>query len=404
MCKFFVIGISDEAVPVLTGEVQQVIADSRVFSGGARHRELVKDLLPKNHRWIDVEVPLKTTFDIYRELNDSVVLFASGDPLFFGIGNTLKREFPEADLKVYPFFNSLQMLAHHCHLPYGLMKVATLTGRPWENLDQELIRGTGLIGVLTDKKKTPAVIGQRMLEVGLVNYTVYLGERMGGERQQVRQLTVEELSRADALAPNCLILEKTSHFERTLGIPENEFHYLDGRPRMITKRSIRLMSLAMLKLDTAQVMWDVGFCTGSVSIEAKQAAPHLELFAIEKRNESAELMLDNRKKFRIPGIQFCIGDFFEADLSGWTNPDRIFIGGHGGRLQEMLTILVDRLNEGGYVVFNAVSEKTAEAFQEAVEVLSLTITDQLTLQQDDHNPVTIFQAQKISQECVVRRL
>ena len=394
MCKFHVIGISDESVPVLSPEVKQLLDRVSCFSGGARHHELVKDLLPGNHQWFDVEVPLVTTFDKYRKLNAEIVVFASGDPLFFGIGNTIKREFSDAEMLVYPSFNSLQMLAHHCHIPYGLMTICTLTGRPWVNIDKELIKGTALIGVLTDMKKTPAVIAQRMLEVGLSNYKVYLGERMGGGRQVVRELSIEELSAIQADAPNCLVFEKLSHFDRVLGIPEAEFNCLEGRPKMITKRSIRLMSLSMLKLDSAKVMWDIGFCTGSVSIEAKQMAPHLEVYSIEKREESGELMRQNQLKFRIPGITTLIGDFYHTDLSGWPTPDSIFIGGHGGCLEEMMMQLVKPLKQGGLIVFNAVSEDTSEIFRKTCQKLELQISDEIMLTQDVHNPVTIYQAQK----------
>ncbi|MBS2211763.1 precorrin-6y C5,15-methyltransferase (decarboxylating) subunit CbiE [Carboxylicivirga mesophila] len=394
MCSFRVVGISDETSPVFSDEVNGIIASAHYFSGGARHYELVKHLLPVHHLWIEVEVPLQLTFEQYRALNEEIVVFASGDPLFFGIANTLKREFPDAPLKVYPTFNSLQMLAHHCHLPYGMMKVATLTGRPWSNLEKELITGSELIGVLTDKNKTPAAIGQRMKEAGLLNYKVYLGERMGGELQVVRELSVDELASVESIMPNCLILEKTTHFERTFGIPEEGFHHLEGRPKMITKRSIRLMTLSMLKLDTAKVLWDIGFCTGSVSIEAKQMAPQMEVFSIEKREESRALMQKNQQKFRIPGINYCIDDFYTFDLSQWKAPDRIFIGGHGGRLKEMVTRLETYLQPGGIMVFNAVSDETATAFKEAIEAVAMTISDKMLIQQDDHNPVTLYQAIK----------
>ncbi|MCT4590606.1 MAG: precorrin-6y C5,15-methyltransferase (decarboxylating) subunit CbiE [Carboxylicivirga sp.] len=397
MCKFIVIGIADETKPVLSDELKSIIANTRYFSGGKRHYELVADLLPAHHQWIEVVVPLKPTFDQYRQIDGTLVVFASGDPLFFGIANTLKREFPGDSLKVYSTFNSVQMLAQHCLIPYGNMVVATLTGRPWENLDQELIHGTSLIGVLTDRRKTPAAIGQYMLAAGLTNYKVYLGERMGGARQQVRELSVKELAETETVMPNCLILGKLEHYKRVAGIDEKDFHYLEGRPKMITKRSIRLMSLSMLKLDTAKVFWDIGFCTGSVSIEAKQMAPHLSVFAIEKREESRELMAKNQIKFRIPGIQATIGDFYNFNLDEWPLPDRIFIGGHGGRLLEMMERLNHYLKPGGILVFNAVSAETAQAFQEAAAHCSLTISDTMLLQQDNHNPVTIFQATKPEQ-------
>jgi len=394
MCKFHVIGISDQTEPVLTLEVQEVINSSSVFSGGSRHYELVKDLLPPNHQWIDVLVPLKQTFEQYRQIKEAIVVFASGDPLFFGIANTIRSELPNASMHVYSCFNSLQMLAQHCLLPYGNMLIATLTGRPWENLDKELINGTGLIGVLTDRKKTPSAIAQRMLDAGLTNYKVYLGERMGGERQIVRELSVEALSDTDTIMPNCLILEKTSHFERTAGIHESAFNHLAGRPKMITKRSLRLMSLSMLKLDTAKVFWDIGFCTGSVSIEVKQAKPAIEVFAIEKREESAELMASNQKKFRTPGINWCIDDFYTCNLEQWHTPDRVFIGGHGGKLPQMLERLNHYLQPGGIIVFNAVSSETASIFIKTALDLKLVISDQMHLTQDDHNPVSIIQASK----------
>ncbi len=394
MCSFYIIGISDESKPAFSDEVKQLLSDSHTFSGGHRHYELVKELLPKQYKWLELVVPLSDTFEKYKTVNDRIIVFASGDPLFFGIGNTIKREFPDAAMQVYPTFYSLQMLAHRCHLPYGNMVVSSLTGRPWSNLDKELIRGSELIGVLTDKRKTPAVIGQRMKAVGLTNYTVYLGERIGGEREKVRNLSIDELAQSNAVMPNCLILQKTQHFNRSIGIPESEFHHLQGRPKMITKRSIRLMSLSMLQLNEAKVCWDIGFCTGSISVEAKQLAPHLDMFSIEKREESRQLMQMNQYKYRVPGITSVIADFYEYDLSNWPAPDRVFIGGHGGRLAEMVEQLSKHLLPGGIMVFNAVSKEAVDAFQEAIKMTSLQITDKMLLQQDAHNPVTVFQATK----------
>ncbi|MCU4155664.1 precorrin-6y C5,15-methyltransferase (decarboxylating) subunit CbiE [Carboxylicivirga sp. A043] len=394
MCKFHVVGISDQAKPELSVKVKELLQSHLYFSGGKRHYELVREWLPANHQWIDVLVPLAETFNEYNSIDASIVVFASGDPLFFGIGNTLKREFPDEAITVYPSFNSLQMLAHECQLPYGTMKVATLTGRPWINLDQELIKGTALIGILTDKQKKPAAIAQRIMAFGFVNYRIYLGERMGGDAQQVRKLSVEECAKVEAEMPNCLIIEQTEAFERTFGINEGDFHFLKGRPKMITKRSIRLMSLSMLKLDSASVLWDIGFCTGSVSIETKQMAPHVDVFSIEKREESRELMQKNQFTFRVPGINAFIGDFFKTDLKDWPQPDRIFIGGHGGRLMEMIKQLEKQLKPGGIIVFNAVSNETLNQFKQAIATVSMTISDEMQLLQDDHNPVTIIQATK----------
>ncbi|HBK29516.1 MAG TPA: cobalamin biosynthesis bifunctional protein CbiET, partial [Parabacteroides sp.] len=50
-----------------------------------------------------------------------------------------------------------------------------MTGRDWPAFDEALIRGETLIGVLTDRVHTPAVIAQRMLDYGYSNYEMLIG-------------------------------------------------------------------------------------------------------------------------------------------------------------------------------------------------------------------------------------
>lgn len=76
-------------------------------------------------------------------------------------------------------------------------------------------------------------------------------------------------------------------------------------------------------------MWDVGFCTGSVSVEAKLQFPHLQIVAFEQREEGRALMHDN-SKWGTPGIETVVGDFTEVDATAYPSPDAVFIGGHSG--------------------------------------------------------------------------
>lgn len=99
---------------------------------------------------------------------------------------------------------------------------------------------------------------------------------------------------------------------------------------MITKAPIRLLTLAQLDLRRHQTLWDIGFCTGSVSIEAKLQFPHLHVVAFEQRPEGKRLMELNAARFGTPGIITRIGDFLQAELDDLPAPDAVFIGGHGG--------------------------------------------------------------------------
>ena len=113
-------------------------------------------VLPAGAVWIDIIVPLSAVYQEYRALDEPVLVFASGDPLFFGFTTTLMREFPGQVAQTFPSFSSLQMLAHSLRLPYHDMRVVSLTGRPWLELDRALIERAAKVGVLTDKKNTPS--------------------------------------------------------------------------------------------------------------------------------------------------------------------------------------------------------------------------------------------------------
>lgn len=72
--------------------------------------------------------------------------------LVFGFANTAMRKLPEAVVKVYPSFNSLQLLAHKALLPYHDMRTIS-DWQTVESLDEALISGETLIGSLTDREK-----------------------------------------------------------------------------------------------------------------------------------------------------------------------------------------------------------------------------------------------------------
>ena len=296
-------------------------------------------------------------------------------------------------MRVYPAFNSLQILAHRLVLPYHDMRTVSLTGRPWQNLDEALIRGDKLIGALTDREKTPSRIAARMLEYGYDNYRMTVGVHLGNKQaEEVHTLPLDEVIGREFGFPNCLILEQTYHRERLFGIPESSFYLLNGREKMITKSPIRLQALSMLDLHQKHTFWDIGFCTGSVSIEAKLQFPHLQIHAFECRPEGETLINLNTRKFGTPGIEYHIGDFMELDVSDLPAPDAVFIGGHGGKLTEMLQKIDRYLLPGGCIVFNSVSENSLHIFREGIEAIDRRIDNEIGITVDSYNPITIIKA------------
>ena len=430
MQRFIVIGISDNPKPWFPPEVLEVIKNGKVFSGGKRHHEIVAPLLPADAKWIDITVPLDAVFEQYKSYStlhtphsSTIIVFASGDPLFFGFANTIKRKLPEAEIVVYPTFNSLQMLAHRLVMPYHDMRIVSLTGRPWHEFDKALIERAEKIGILTDREHTPSAIAHRMLDYGYTYYKMSVGEHLGNPSlEKVSILTLEEAVQHDFDHPNCLILNTNDHeldmnfsqinindnscsidgnscSNHIFGIPDSAFVLLDGREKMITKMPIRLLTLLALELPKKHVFWDIGFCTGSVSIEARLQFPHLTICAFEIRPECEAIIQENARRFGTPGIDVHIGDFLETDISALPRPDAVFIGGHGGRLKDIMAKVLSVLSPDGIIVFNSVvapkvTTDSRQLWDEACTELGLQQDPPTRIQLNDNHPITILKCRR----------
>ena len=450
MLRFTVIGITDHPHPWFPPEVLDCIRQGKVFSGGKRHYEIVAPLLPEGAEWIDITAPLDTVFEQYKALggmwnvesgkskeecgkvesgkskeeygkvesgkskeeapNSSplgggqvgahIIVFASGDPLFFGFANTIRRKLPEADVVVFPAFNSLQLLAHRLLLPYHDMRIVSLTGRPWPAFDCALIERTEKIGVLTDKEHTPAAIARRMLDYGYNRYTMHVGEHLGNPAlEKVTTLSLEEAACRSFDHPNCLILNAGDAGNAWFGIPDSAFTLLDGRERMITKMPVRLLSLQALDLPRRRVLWDIGFCTGSISIEARLQFPHLTVEAFEIRPECEAIIGDNARKFGAPSINIHIGDFLQADIAALPRPDAVFIGGHGRRLGDIMAKVLTVLADDGCIVMNSVkapkvTTDSHRLWDEACAALGLTQEPPTRIIVNDNHPIEILKCKR----------
>ena len=407
--RYYVIGITDSPTPYFLPEVQALIRQGKVFSGGKRHHDIVGPLLPADAQWIDITVPLSHVFEQYSahfatHNSQPIIVFASGDPLFFGFANTLQRRFPEAEITVYPTFNSLQMLAHRLVIPYHDMRIVSLTGRPWPEFDKALIERVGKIGVLTDKEHTPAAIAHRMIDYGHNDYQMNVGEHLGNpELEKVTTLTLEEAINREFEHPNCIILARITHIHqhltRPFGIPDSDFTLLDGREKMITKMPIRLLTLQALELRQKTVFWDIGFCTGSVSIEARLQFPHLQICAFEIRPECEAIIQENARRFGAPGIDIHIGDFLETDLSALPCPDAVFIGGHGGHLKEIMAKVLTVMSDQGCIVMNSVKAPLVKTdshqlWDEACKELALKQAPPTRIVIDEYHPIKILKCKK----------
>jgi len=390
---FEVIGIGNKKFEPAKQQLE-LIQKHYVFSGGHRHFELVKHLLPDEHQWLLIKAPLESLFENYQNTDETILVFASGDPLFYGISNTLQTKYPDAQVNTYPYFNAIQLLIHRININSNQLKTISVHGRSWQALDEVLIQQESLIGVLTDAEKSPPAIAKRLLDYGYDNYSICIGEVLEGEHEQVRQMDLQDAIHQTFHPLNCVILQKKTHRNISFGIEDDLFEGLDGRPNMITKMPVRLCSLHALALQSRAILWDIGFCTGSLSIEAKLRFPQLEIHAFEKRTECMQLIANNQRKFGVPGINAYRGDIFKFDFTLISKPDAVFIGGHGGRLNELMHKIDQYISTGGIIVMNAVQQNSIDEFIATATALNWKLIEPLKLKVNSHNEIAILKAIK----------
>lgn len=140
----------------------------------------------------------------------------------------------------------------------------------------------------------------------------------------------------------------------TPGIPD-EFFFRGDIP--MTKEEVRTVTLAKARLGPGQVVWDIGSGTGSLAIEAARLIGNGTVYAIEQNPVARELIRKNIYQFDLKNIKVIEGRAPEA-LLPLPVPQRVFIGGSGGKLEEIINLLQIRLNPGARVVINALTLET----------------------------------------------
>jgi precorrin-6Y C5,15-methyltransferase (decarboxylating) len=364
MKTIHVIGAGVEGQEGFSRRALDLIEQADLLIGGTRQLELFPEFSGE-------------TFVIGRELGQvlsrvekaegAVVVLASGDPLFFGIGRYLLRNLPATDLEFVPNVSSVQ---------YAFAKIQ----QPWDDAIFVSVHGRGIKGavdqivshdkaaVLTDEVNNPQMIARELLDRGRDGYAAYLCEDLGTDQENIVQTDIRGLLERKAAPLNVLILVKEyeSGGEGVgpgLGIPDDEFATVK---KLITKEEVRAVSLAKLRLRHDMTLWDIGAGSGSVSIEADHLLPNGRVFAVERNPQCLEYLKENMRKFNSRNISLIDGEA-PACLEDLPDPDRVFIGGSGGHLWNILQAADGRLATGGRMVLNAVTLDTLTSATEFFE-------------------------------------
>ena len=363
MFRLFLIGVGCQG---FTGEQSAMLARCRLIVGDPRHLVLVEKMAAEKYPISPLAPALES---IRLALADGDVgVLASGDPLFFGIGSRLLKEFGHERLLILPALSTMQEACARFHLPWDNMALVSLHGR-------KVLHVLGLLlarektFAFTDRRNTPASLARQLVdylelieaEDLLAHCRVSVAENLGSAEERLFFGTLAEAARQDFGELNVLIITRPVAEKEDLplfGLTEAEIAHSRG---LITKDDVRAVTLHALRLPGNGVFWDLGAGSGSISVAAARMHPGLTVYAVDHTAEAVAKVKKNIRQFGCYNIIPIQGEA-PAVLNNLPDPDRVFIGGSGGKLPEIIGQAAQRLPSNGRMVVNGVIGQTvAEA-------------------------------------------
>ena len=365
MMPVYVIGLGMSPAD-LTPKALEIIREAQVLVGGRRllgyfpEHPAQKITLGKDPEGTLAQLPALAG-------EKRVVVLASGDPCFYGVGPLVVKVLGADQVIIHPNITAVQAACARLKIGWQDVRIISLHGRSWEALAVALGQADKLI-VYTDPEHTPGAIARFLLERGQDEAQMFVLEDLGQETERLTRLSLEEAKAREFSPLNMVVIlaavpaKPQAAARLHLGLPEEALAHQGG---LITKAEVRAVVLARLELYPGLVLWDVGAGCGSVGLEASLLMPGGKIIAVEQDEARAGQIRANAAKFGVQNLAVVCGRAPEC-LAGLPAPHRVFIGGGGQDLADILKEILVRLEPGGKVVLTAALLETLETAREVL--------------------------------------
>lgn len=379
-----VVGVPEDGCLSLSSRAVNAVAAAQVVAGHPRHlawfpqfEGTFLDMTQGFSGWLSQVV------DASEE--GSVVVLASGDPLFFGIGNTLLKKLPSDELAFIPGLSSAQLAFARLGLPWEQASFLSCHGRG------ELTAGSGLVSqmqqgelfaILTDSHNSPQKIAAHLQRYNQRDWQLTVCEQLGGVAERVQGFTVAELasSNLDFDPLNLVIAQYQGPVKRWGGHGQfaGDDKFLKRVPKagLITKQAVRNLVVTGLGLQPNSTVWDIGVGSGSVAIEAAKFCWQGQVFALECNSECFAGIEANSQSHCVDNLTLIQTQAPEG-LSELPAPDAVFVGGSRGQMAEILTQAWQHLRRGGTLMASAVTLNTVAEIYQWAKAAELNLECQL---------------------------
>ena len=364
--KVYLIGVGLGNPATMTLEARAAIEESTLLIGAPRLLEGYEGRAC---------LPRIAAADIAAAIHEAptgpVAVLLSGDVGFYSGAKNLYPLLEDHQVVTIPGISSLVYFCARLRTPWQDAFLVSAHGRAHNA--PGAVQSHEKTFVLTGGNYRAGDLCNQLTEWGLGHVTVHVGEKLSYADETVTTGTAQELAGKEFDSLAVVLAENPAPIRRSLsapGLPDDAF-LRDKVP--MTKEEVRCLSIAKLRLEPHHTLWDVGAGTGSVSCEGALAVNEGRVFAVEQKAEAVELLKKNKAALGLTNLHIVPGTAPEA-LRDLPAPDRVFLGGSDGNMEEILRCALEK-NPAVRFVVNAVTLETTAEILRCFAALDLTDTD-----------------------------
>ena len=206
MEKIYVLGVGPGAKSYLPPVTVEKAAGCDILVGGRRSLALFEDMKKET---IEITGRLDPVIEVIRQKRDGkkIAVLVSGDTGIYSFLPKLAGVFGRDALEVYPGISAIQYFFARLGLCWHEAGFISLHGRSLDDL--ALLAGNSKrLVVFTDPKHTPALICRRLVEAGLTEKRIYLGEDLSYPEEKISSGRPQDFTGYEASKLNLVIIER----------------------------------------------------------------------------------------------------------------------------------------------------------------------------------------------------
>lgn len=384
--KIILSGIGMGNTDGMTREAYHAFEEAEVIFGAER---MLENLPGKG-----IKVPYYRADDIISYLIEhpqytKVAAAFSGDSGFYSGAQSMKKALEEANEKgilksettILPGISSVSALAARFGVSWNDAVLASIHGRRANVVN--LVRKNTKVFLLLSGKNDFEMLVNKFREAGINHVKISAGYRLSYPDEKLFTFYLDEFETKLFDLPEgvytCLI--ENEDCEEQILTPGMDDEIFSRTKVPMTKNEVRVLSISRLELTKNAVVYDVGSGTGSVSIECARLSPDIFVFAIEQKEEAANLTKENAVRLGLSDQIVVINKKAPEGFEELPTPTHVFIGGSSGALSDILSAIqkklivkentkgkTDKASKGVRVVINAVSLETIAQITKLIQM------------------------------------